>query len=194
MKLKYLLMFMAVSIFLAACSNEEGKKVATVNDVDITQGQLNEALMKQYGVEVLESLMTNEIIKQEAKAQKVEITEDEMDAEYQVYAEYYGGEEALLESLKTYNMTKDDILSDIKTYLLTVKLLQKEITLTNEEIQAYYEENKSSFTTDDGEQLAFEDVKEEVEAALLEERVEAEYDSWLDKKYEEYDVKSYLND
>ena len=134
MKLKYLLMFMAVSIFLAACSNEEGKKVATVNDVDITQGQLNEALMKQYGVEVLESLMTNEIIKQEAKAQKVEITEDEMDAEYQVYAEYYGGEEALLESLKTYNMTKDDILSDIKTYLLTVKLLQKEITLTNEEL------------------------------------------------------------
>ena len=194
MKLKYLLMFMAVSIFLAACSNEEGKKVATVNDVDITQGQLNEALMKQYGVEVLESLMTNEIIKQEAKAQKVEITEDEIDAEYQVYAEYYGGEEALLESLKTYNMTKDDILNDIKTYLLTVKLLQKEITLTNEEIQAYYEENKSSFTTDDGEQLAFEDVKEEVEAALLEERVEAEYDSWLDKKYEEYDVKSYLND
>ncbi len=194
MKLKYLLMFMAVSIFLTACSNEEGKKVATVNGVDISQAQLNEALLKQYGVEVLESLMTNEIIKQEAKAQKVEITDDEMDAEYQVYAEYYGGEEALLESLETYNMKKDDILNDIKTYLLTVKLLQKEITLTDDEIQAYYEENKGNFTTDDGEQLAFEDVKEEVEAALLEERVEAEYDSWLDKKFEQYDVKTYLNE
>ena len=194
MKIKYLLMLAAMAILLAACSDNEDKKVATVNDVVITQGQLNDALMQQYGAEVLESLMTNEIIKQEAKAQKVEVTEEDLSAEYQVYAEYYGGEEALLESLKTYNMTKDDILSDIKTYLLTVKLLQKEIKLTNEEIQAYYEENKSSFTTDDGEQLAFEDVKEEVEAALLEERVEAEYDSWLDKKYEEYDVKSYLND
>lgn len=194
MKIKYLLMLAAMAILLAACSDNEDKKVATVNDVVITQGQLNDALMQQYGAEVLESLMTNEIIKQEAKAQKVEVTEEDLSAEYQVYAEYYGGEEALLESLATYNMTKDDILNDIKIYLLTVQLLKKEITLTDEEILAYYEENKTSFTTDDGEQLSFEDVKEDVEAALLEERIDAEYESWLDEKFEQYDVKSYLNE
>jgi foldase protein PrsA len=194
MKIKSLIMLVTVSVLLAACSDKEDKTVATVNDAVITQGELQDALMKQYGADVLELLMTNEIIKQEAKAQKIEVTDEELDAEYKVYADYYGSEEALLESMAIYNMTKDDILNDIKLYLLTVQLLKKEITLTDEEIQAYYEENKTSFTTDDGEQLAFEDVKEDVEAALLEERIDAEYDVWLDEKFEQYDVKTYLND
>lgn len=194
MKIKSLIMLVTVSVLLAACSDKEDKKVATVNDAVITQGELQDALMKQYGADVLELLMTNEIIKQEAKAQKIEVTDEELDAEYKVYADYYGSEEALLESMAIYNMTKDDILNDIKLYLLTVQLLKQEITLTDEEIQAYYEENKTSFTTDDGEQLAFEDVKEDVEAALLEERIDAEYDVWLDEKFEQYDVKTYLND
>lgn len=193
MNKKYLLLLASVIFLLAACSDKEDKTVATVNDVAITQGQLEDALMKQYGVEVLEFLMTNEIIKQEAEAQKVTVTDEELNAEYEEYADYYGGEETLLQSLATFNMTKDDIVNDIKTYLLTVKLIQKEITITDEDIQKYYDENKSKFTTDDGEQLAFEDVKEEVKAALLEDRVDAEYGDWLDKKFEEYDVKSYLN-
>ena len=193
MKKRYLVTLASIVFLLGACSDKEDKTVATVNDVEITQGQLDEALMKQHGVEVLELLMTNEIIKQEAEAQKVEVTDEELDAEYKEYAEFYGGEEALLESLKSFNMTKDDIVNDIKTYLLTVKLIQKDITLTDEEIQAYYEENKEKFTTDDGEQLAFEDAKEEVKAVLLEERIDAEYGSWLDEKFEQYDVKTYLN-
>ena len=191
MKKRYLLILASVVFLLGACSDKENKTVATVNDVEITQGQLDEALRKQYGVEVLELLMTNEIIRQEAEAQKVEITDEELDAEYQEYADFYGGEDALLESLATYNMTKDDILNDITTYLLTVKLIEKDITLTDEEIQSYYEENKDRLITDDGEQLAFEDVKEDVRAALLEERIDAEYGTWLDEKFEQYDIKTY---
>ena len=69
MKIKILLLA-SVVFLLAACSGNEDKTVATVNDVKITQGQLDEALRKQHGVEVLELLMTNEIIKQEAAKQK----------------------------------------------------------------------------------------------------------------------------
>ena len=125
MKKRYLLILASVVFLLGACSDKEDKTVATVNDVKITQGQLDEALMKQYGAEVLELLMTNEIIRQEAAAQKIELTDEELDAEYKEYAEFYGGEKALLESLATFNMTKDDIINDITTYLLTVKLIKK---------------------------------------------------------------------
>ena len=190
MKIK-LLILASVVFLLAACSDNEDKTVATVNDVKITQGQLDEALRKQYGVEVLELLMTNEIVKQEAAKQKVEVSDEELDAEYKEYAEFYGGEDALLESLKTFNMTKDDIVNDIRTYLLTVKLIQKDIKLTDEEIKTYYEENKENYTTDEDEQLPFEEVKDEVKADLLEERIDAEYGSWLDEKFEQYDVKTY---
>jgi foldase protein PrsA len=181
-----------LALALVGCSDKEDRVVGTVNDIEIKESQLNEALQSQYGTEVLEQLMANEIIKQEAKAKKLTISEEDLNEEYEIYADYYGGEEKLLESLKTYNVTKQDILNDIEVYLLTVKVMEQSITLTDEEIKTYYEENKANYLSDENEQLPLEKVKEEVRQALLEERIDSEYDAWLDEKFEEYDVRSDL--
>lgn len=181
-----------LAIALVGCSDKGDRVVGSVNDIEIKESELNEALQSQYGKEVLDQLMANEIIKQEAKTKKLTISEEALKEEYEIYANYYGGEEQLLESLKTYNMTKQDILDDIEIYLLTVKVMEQTITLTDEEINAYYEENKANYLSDEDEQLPFESVKEDVRQALLEERIDEQYDSWLDEKFEEYDVRSDL--
>ena len=189
---KYMIAPAVLAIALVGCSDKGDRVVGSVNDIEIKESQLNEALQSQYGTEVLEQLMANEIIKQEAKEKKLTISKEDLNEEYEIYANYYGGEEQLLESLKTYNMKKQDILDDIEIYLLTVKVMEQTITLTDEEIEAYYEENKANYLSDEDEQLPFEKVKEEVRQALLEERIDAEYDAWLDEKFEEYDVRSDL--
>ena len=181
-----------LAIALVGCSDKGDRVVGSVNDIEIKESKLNEALQSQYGTEVLEQLMANEIIKLEAKAKKLTISEEDLNEEYEIYANYYGGEDQLLESLKTYNMTKQDILDDIENYLLTVKVMEQTITLTDEEVQAYYEENKANYLSDEDEQLPFDKVKEDVRKDLLEERIDAEYDAWLDEKFEEYDVRSNL--
>lgn len=187
------IMLALLTLLLAACTNEKDEKAATVNGVTITKGELNDALMKQYGVEVLESLMTYEIIRQEAKKHDIDITEEDLQAEYEIYADYYGGEDALLESMETFHMTKKDIMNDIEIYLLTMQLLSKDISNTEEELQAFYEENKSSYVSDEGEQLAFEEVKSVVDSDLTEDKVNNSYEDWLDEKFEEYDIRSYLD-
>lgn len=189
---KYMIAPAVLAIALVGCSDKGDRVVGSVNDIEIKESQLNDALQSQYGTEVLEQLMANEIIKQEAKEKKLTISKEDLNEEYEIYANYYGGEEQLLESLKTYNMKKQDILDDIEIYLLTVKVMEQTITLTDEEIEAYYEENKANYLSDEDEQLPFEKVKEEVRQALLEERIDAEYDAWLDEKFEEYDVRSDL--
>lgn len=191
-KMKIMLIPAVLTLVLVGCSDKESRVVGTVNDIEITESQLNDALQSQYGTEVLEQLMANEIIKQEAKKKKVKISDKELEEEYKIYASYYGGEEELLESIKTYNATKEDILADIEIYLLTVKVMEESITITDEEVQAHYEENKANYVSDEDEQLPFDQVKEEVKQALLEERIDTEYDTWLDEKFEEYDVRSKL--
>ena len=89
-------------------------------------------------------------------------------------------------------MEKQDILNDIEIYLLTVKVMEQSITLTDEEVQAYYDENKANYLSDEDDQLPFDKVKEEVRQDLLKERIDSEYDAWLDEKFEEYDVKNSL--
>lgn len=181
----------AVAVFLVGCSDKGDTPVAKVNGVEISEATLQEALKNQYGSEMLDVLITNEIIKQEAEATGIKLTDEELDAEYANYAEYYGGEEGLLAALEPYNMDEEDIMKDITTYLLTMKLMEKEIDLTDEELLQYYEDNKESYLTDEGEQQAYETVQTEVHRALLESRIDEEYENWLNGKFEEYDIKSY---
>lgn len=191
-KVKHIFMVTLTVLVLASCSDEGDKTIATVNDAKITQGQLNDALMKQYGDEVLESLMTKEIVKQESEKLKIKVSDDEIKEEYDSYVQKYGDENTFIESIKRYKMTKEDVMDDIKNYLLTVKLLEKDIKITDEDLKAYYEENKEYYTLDDDKQLSFEEAKEQVLDDLKEDRINERYETWLDEKFEEYDVKTYF--
>ena len=196
--MKRLIKVLAVPVVLAAfllgCSDEEAttETVATVNGEKITEEELDFELKQQYGSEVLDSLITNKIIELEADKLKLEVTQEEIDAEYVNYADMYGGEEGLLDALTAYNMDADDIKEDVKIYLLTVKVMEEYIDIKEEDVQTYYDENTELCATEEGETPAFEDVKEDVHKALLEARVNEQYSTWLDEKYKEYEITSNL--
>jgi len=135
---------LALSAMLAGCSNDDAT-VASVNGEKITQGQLNEALTEQYGAEVLNSLIADKIVELEAKKLKVSVTDDEVDAEYKDYVEQYGGEESFKQLLATYNMDEKVIKNDIKKYLLTKKVMEDYVKITDDEVKSYFEENKDAY-------------------------------------------------
>ncbi|MGM9949027.1 MAG: peptidylprolyl isomerase [Lysinibacillus sp.] len=137
----------ALSAMLVGCSGGDDRTVATVNDEKITEAELNKLLYSQYGQTVLDALITNEIVEQEAKKLDITLSDEEIDEEYKVYTESYGGEDALLQALKDLNMTKEDIMNDIKIYLLTLKVMEDYVDVTEEDVKAYFEENKESFAT-----------------------------------------------
>lgn len=138
-----------LSVFLVGCSNSgDSRTVATVDGEKITEGELNNLLQSQYGASALDSLITNKIVELEAKKLDITVSDKEIEEEYKTYTESYGGEEALLETMANYNMTKEDIEKDIETYLLTLKVMEDYIDVTDEDVKAYYEENKESFDTE----------------------------------------------
>ena len=274
----------ALSAMLVGCSNNDDI-IATVEDKEITEAELVAELKAMYGSEVLDTLIADKIVALEADALNISVSKEEIDAEFNNYADAYGGKESLVEALKQYNMTEEKIREDIRTYLLTVKVMSDYVALTDEEVAAYFEENKALYSTpeqaevsqilvatveeandvleklkagedfatlaeqfsidaesaDDGgamgmiptgmmspefdnavfnanigelvgpieteegfhivkvidkkegQEAKLEDVQETVRQELLNTRVDEEYETWLNSKYEEYEIKSKLS-
>lgn len=144
--LKGMTLPIVATLWLVGCSNSNNSSmIASVNGEEITEDELNETLTTQYGTEVLDTLITNKIIELEAKELGVSVSEEELQKEYDEYASQYGGEDALLELLDSYGMDVDDVKKDMETYLLTFKVMEDDLGITEEEIKTYFEENKETY-------------------------------------------------
>ena len=135
----------AVIGLLVGCSDDESKMVASVDDVEITEAELNKELKAQYGAEVLSALVTNKVIELEGKKQDVKVTKDEIQAEYDKYIESYGGEEEFLQIISSYGMDVDAVKEDIESYLLTLKLMEADLEIADADVETYFEENKENY-------------------------------------------------
>lgn len=133
----------ASAIFLLAGFNK-GEAVATVNGTAIEKDALYEQMVKTSGAEALEGMISDEIIRQEAKKADITVTQDEIDAEMAVYEENYGGAEGLASAIETSGMTMEDLENEMETYLKIEKLIGPDIEITDEAIQTYFEENKAA--------------------------------------------------
>ena len=116
--------------------------VATVGDSKITKDELYDKLVEQGGSNILSQMIDAEIINQEAKKEKIQVTDEEIDAEMENYMAQYGGEEMFESVLQQSGLTKDDLKGDIIQYIQIEKLVDSRIFITDEEIKEYFEENK----------------------------------------------------
>lgn len=146
-KLIVLLLLISVTgILLMGCSSSSSDEVvAEVNDVKITKEEFYDYLVSQNGDEALNALILDKIIELELEENNIEITQDQIDAEYQKAVESYGDEATMEQALAYYGYTKDEFLKNIEMNLSIEALIEPSITITDEEIEAYFEENKDDF-------------------------------------------------
>jgi foldase protein PrsA len=149
---------------------------ASINGEEISKEELYSKLTDLYGKDTLDSLVTNKMIEMEAKKEKVKVTGNEIDEELTKLQESYGGEEAFTSALEQNNVSMDKIREDIEFYLLAEKLIEPEISITDEEMKTYFEENKDSF--DEKEQVKASHILVEDEATAK--KVKEELDTGKD--------------
>ncbi|GIN71933.1 foldase protein PrsA [Bacillus sp. J14TS2] len=130
--------------------------VANVGDAKITKDELYEQLVDNYGEQTLDGMINDEIVKMEAKKEKVSISDDEINQEMDKYVEQSGGEEAFNSALQQQGLTKKDLEKDIVSFLSIQKILEPRIDISDDEIKEYFEDNKASF-----------DQEEQVEASHI---------------------------
>ncbi|KAA9021674.1 foldase protein PrsA [Niallia endozanthoxylica] len=169
-------------VFGTAFSKKE--VVASVEGNPITQDELYDVMVKQYGTNTISYLIDNKIVEHEAEKENITISDKEIDEEMQTYIDANGGEEQFNAALEQSGVTKADIKSEIVNYLKIVKLLESNIEVTDEEIESYFEENKESYNESEQVEASHILVDDESTANEVKEKLSAGEDfAKLAKEY-----------
>jgi foldase protein PrsA len=164
-------------IILAAAAIGCSKTVATVNGEKITQAELNERLMQQAGKEVLDQLITEKLILQEAKKKGVKVSEKEIDKKIEEFKKQFPDEKTFRAQLKENNMTIDFLREQLKLQLIVEKILKDKIKVSEEEVKKYYKENKEMFFPG----KKFEEVKKQIEEELEYQKLSMQTQIWIEE-------------
>ncbi|MFD4931068.1 peptidylprolyl isomerase [Peribacillus butanolivorans] len=132
-------------IMVFAMISSTDKTMASVDGEKINKDELYDALVEGYGADTLNLLITNKLVALEAEKEGIKIKDEEIQKEIDTLVESYGDEKAFKEQLEASGSSMDALKKDIVVYLQTKKLIEPRITVTDDEISTYFEDNKDTF-------------------------------------------------
>ncbi|SDY61051.1 SurA N-terminal domain-containing protein [Evansella caseinilytica] len=131
----------------------------------------NQQLLQDVEKNLLDSLITRELVLQEADRVNISPTEEEVDVELENFKSQFPEEEDYTEALDMNNYTEEQLREELKEELIYRKLLQldhldDEITVTEEELRERYDELSLQY-----ENLGeFEDVQEQLKEEAIQQK------------------------
>jgi hypothetical protein len=160
--------------------------VAMVNNKPITRFQVISELEKQGASQVLDSIVTMELVNQAIKEANVEVDDQEIaDQMAEIEASLASQDQNLDDILALQNLTREDVEKDIRLNLQVDKILADKIQVTEEEVMEYFETNKEFL----GEDANYEEMKEDIEAQVIQEKRSAAQQEWLETLRSEANIR-----
>ena len=116
---------------------------AYVNGRLISRLSVVRELEKQGGKKTLDALIIKSLIAQEAKKRKITVTQSEIDTELKKVEDNVKAQGVDLETvLKEEGMSKSDLIEEIKIQVKVTKMVEKNIKVTDKEIEDYIASQK----------------------------------------------------
>lgn len=167
-----------------------GKKsdpvLAKAGDTEITQYELYNEMKGLYGKQIMNELVAQSLIIQEAKQQNITVSKEEIDKELAAMQQQIGSEEAFLDYLNSMGMDKVKLTEKMQVLMTRDKLLDQAFPITDEQIQAYYDQNKDQMGSP---APALEQVKDQIKMILTDSSRAENYDKWWTELQEKHHVK-----
>jgi hypothetical protein len=154
-----LLVGLAVLGVYQAGEKDRDPAVVTAGDASITQNQLYHEMKSLYGKQMINELVAQSLITQEAKLQNISVSKEEMDKEIDSMKQQIGSEEAFQE--------------------------YKAYPVTEEQIKQYYDANKEQLGSPVPE---LEKVREQITSVLTESNRGENYGAWMEKVQKSHKV------
>ncbi|HNV96830.1 MAG TPA: SurA N-terminal domain-containing protein [bacterium] len=149
--------------------------VATVNGNPISRLSLINKLEQQGGASVLDSIITEKLIENEARAKKIVISNEEINEEIKKVEDQVKAQGGTLEAiLDSQGMTLNDVKKQITLQKQVEKLLSDKINVTDEEVAKYIKDN--AITVESGQE---EEVNIQVKSALTNEKLNIEAQAFI---------------
>ncbi len=161
--------------------------VASVNGKPITRFALIQSLEQQSASTVLENLTLQMLVQQELKKAGIVVTSEELDQELTKIEEQLSAQGQNLDDLlKAQGLTRAQVKEQLALSKGLEKLLADKVTVSEEEITKYFEDNKE-FMGD----VKLEDVRADIEAQVRQEKLSTEQQKWFAEISKNADIKYY---
>ncbi len=138
-------------------------------DTDVTPDQ--HAEIEELQREILSQLIQDDIITAASDALGVTVAEDEVEEQFEVLAEQFGGVEALLEELEQRGLSEEDLRRQLAAFVRREALnahFAEAADVDREDVEAAYEERRESRYRVAQASHILVDTEEEAEALLAE--------------------------
>lgn len=117
-----------------------------VNNRPVYRMTIIRELEKQGGQQAMDSLVTQELIKQEASKKGLTVTNEDLDKKMaDLDAQFKAQGQTLDKVLEQQGLTRDAVKDQLKVQIALEKLLGDKINVTEKEVDAAYEEQKEIF-------------------------------------------------
>lgn len=140
---KVLIFLVIAGLLLLAFYKKDWFVAATVNNQPITNLELQIRLNKQYKTQLLNQIVNEKIIEQEATKKNIVVSPNDINQKVSQTESQYGGAEAFNALLSQQGLSREEFVKQIKLQLIVEKIYQNEIQPTNEEIQSFMDANAS---------------------------------------------------
>jgi foldase protein PrsA len=160
-----MLNFITLMLLLFKPAFLEGNKetVAEIGNKSISRQEWLTELEERYGEETLRDLVDQEVVRQMADDYEIKVSDKAVERELNIY-------KAMYSSAENEPKSEDKWKQQIKYSLLLEELLTKDVKVSEDDMKAFYEQNKSLFDIPASyhvSQIVIE-TKKEAEAAVKE--------------------------
>jgi len=164
--------------------------VATINGTPLTRFEVIKALEKQGAKQVVDSLVSQTLLTQKAKQEKIETTPEEITSEIKKIEKQLKEQGSELNTvLATQGMTQKDLEEQIKLRLLLDKLLAGKTKVTDKEVVDYLEQNRDSYP----EEMTDKELKKTIREQLENQKLSTAAQELLTKLKEEAKINYFIN-
>jgi SurA N-terminal domain len=160
-----------VAIFV---SNKGLLLAAVVNGRPIFRWQLNSVMVGRYGVQTLDGMISQVLIDAEARKGGVAVSQTDIAKKESELLASLGGNVSIDEVLQYQGMTKADFEDQLRLQLTVEKLLGKDITITDAEIENYIATSGSTLAATDEAGM-----REEAKQAIFSKEINDKLQTWF---------------
>jgi parvulin-like peptidyl-prolyl isomerase len=160
------ILYLARSLFVAALVNNE----------PITRVEILTQLEKRQGADLLESVINQKLILQEARRQNIDVSKEEVSAEISKLEESVKAQGNDLNTLlASEGLSRADLEEQIKIQKIVEKILAKDITISDEEVDKYLKDSKDFLPKDASE----DELKTQAKEQLMNQKISEKFYSWV---------------
>lgn len=162
---------------------------ATVNGQPISRIAVIRELERQGGKQALNSIVTKNLILQEAKKQNVTVNQEEIDKELKRIEDNIKRQgQTLDQALTLQGMTRESLQDQIRLQKMIEKIVGKDIKVTDKEVDDYIAKNQDALPQDQEGKVLGAQIKQQLQQQKLNEKV----NTWIESLRKNAKISSFV--